>query len=42
MMLKIRIKSMTEAQQRILPAAIWRSISRLIKGWNGGWVSGTA
>jgi len=42
MTLKIRLKSVTDAQQRAASAAIWRLLSGLIMGWNSGWASGTA
>jgi hypothetical protein len=42
MTLKIRMKSVTEAQPGVASAAIWRVLSRLIMGWNGGRASGTA
>jgi len=38
---KIRMMSVTDAQKRVLSAAVWRLLSGLINGCNGGWASGT-
>jgi hypothetical protein len=38
----IRIKNGTDAPRRVVRAAMWQSLSTLIKRWNSGWASGTA